>query len=269
MLNTALKIVRLIKWNGGEAYLVGGCVRDIVLNVPPHDFDIATSLHPEDVMTIFKNLSVLPTGLQHGTVTVVKDNVGYEITTYRKETIYSDNRHPDQVIFADSIEEDCSRRDFTINAMYYDGENIVDLYGGQQDIKDKIIRTVGNPNERFSEDALRMLRAFRFSSKLGFDIAPDVLEAITANKELIHNISAERIFSELSQILVGNGRRNAFTQMQQTGLLKEIIPELDALYYVKQNNKYHHEDAFNHSLSVLDAELVFVIPISALLNHPV
>lgn len=258
MLNTALKLIHAIQHYGGEAYLVGGCVRDIVLDTPPHDFDIATSLHPEEVMTLFNrlfgdNTIVLPTGLQHGTVTVVIDNVGYEITTYRKETVYSDNRHPDQVIFADSIEEDCSRRDFTINAMYYDGERIVDLYDGQQDIEDKIIRTVGNPNERFSEDALRMLRAFRFSSKLGFDIAPNVLEAITANKKLIHNISAERIFSELSQILVGDGRRNALTQMQQTGLLKEIIPELDALYYVKQNNKYHHEDAFNHSLSVLDA----------------
>ena len=257
MLNTALKLIHAIQHYGGDAYLVGGCVRDIVLDTPPHDFDITTSIHPEEIVALFSRLygndAVLPTGLQHGTVTVVIDNVGYEITTYRKETVYSDNRHPDQVIFADSIEEDCSRRDFTINAMYYDGERIVDLYDGQQDIEDKIIRTVGNPNERFSEDALRMLRAFRFSSKLGFDIAPNILEAITANKELIHNISAERIFSELSQILVGDGRRNALTQMQQTGLLKEIIPELDALYYVKQNNKYHHEDAFNHSLSVLDA----------------
>ena len=250
----ALKTLDIIHESGGEAYLVGGCVRDMVLQEKPHDEDITTSLTPDQVIKLFesKGYSVIPTGLQHGTVTVMIDGEGYEITTFRKETTYSDNRHPDSVEFSTNVEDDCSRRDFTFNAMYYDGKQIIDTYNGQKDIEDKVIRTVGDPDERFNEDALRMMRAVRFSSKLDFEVAPEVIQSISKNRKLIHNISAERIHSELTKIIQGPNRRYALTVMQQTGLLKEVLPELDALKSIQQKSKYHYEDAFEHTLSVMD-----------------
>ena len=252
--SNALKTIDIIQQSGGEAYLVGGCVRDMVLKKKPHDEDLTTSLTPDKVIELFesKGYKVIPTGLQHGTVTVMMDGEGYEITTFRKETTYSDNRHPDAVTFSENVEDDCSRRDFTFNAMYYDGKQIIDTYNGQKDIEDKIIRTVGDPDERFNEDALRMLRAIRFSSKLGFTIAPEVTRSIKKNKQLIHNISSERICSELTKTLQGPNKRYALETLQKTGLLKEVLPELDALKKVKQKSKYHYEDAFEHSLSVVD-----------------
>lgn len=252
--SNALKTIDIIQQSGGEAYLVGGCVRDMVLKKKPHDEDLTTSLTPDKVIELFesKGYKVIPTGLQHGTVTVMMDGEGYEITTFRKETTYSDNRHPDSVTFSENVEDDCSRRDFTFNAMYYDGKQIIDTYNGQKDIEDKVIRTVGNPDERFNEDALRMMRAVRFSSKLGFTIAPEVLKSIKKNKKLIHNISSERICAELEKTVQGPNRRYALQQLQKTGLLKEILPELDNLKKVKQKSKYHYEDAFEHTLSVMD-----------------
>ena len=252
--SNALNTLNIIQASGGEAYLVGGCVRDMVLSQKPHDEDITTSLTPEQVINLFesKGYEVIPTGLKHGTVTVMMDGEGYEITTFRKDGDYSDGRHPDSVEFSTDVNDDCSRRDFTFNAMYYDGKEIIDTYGGQKDIEDKVIRTVGDPDERFNEDALRMMRAVRFSSKLGFEIAPEVTESISKNKALIHNISAERIYSEMTKTIQGPNRRYALETMQKTGLLKEVIPELDKLKSVKQNSKYHYEDAFEHTLSVMD-----------------
>ena len=252
--SNALNTLNIIQASGGEAYLVGGCVRDMVLSQKPHDEDITTSLTPEQVINLFesKGYEVIPTGLKHGTVTVMMDGEGYEITTFRKDGDYSDGRHPDSVEFSTDVNDDCSRRDFTFNAMYYDGKEIIDTYGGQKDIEDKVIRTVGDPDERFNEDALRMMRAVRFSSKLGFEITPEVTESISKNKALIHNISAERIYSEMTKTIQGPNRRYALETMQKTGLLKEVIPELDKLKSVKQNSKYHYEDAFEHTLSVMD-----------------
>ena len=252
--SNALNTLNIIQASGGEAYLVGGCVRDMVLSQKPHDEDITTSLTPEQVINLFesKGYEVIPTGLKHGTVTVMMDGEGYEITTFRKDGDYSDGRHPDSVEFSTDVNDDCSRRDFTFNAMYYDGKEIIDTYGGQKDIEDKVIRTVGDPDERFNEDALRMMRAVRFSSKLGFEIAPEVTKSISKNKELIHNISAERIYSEMTKTIQGPNRRYALETMQKTGLLKEVIPELDKLKSIKQNSKYHYEDAFEHTLSVMD-----------------
>lgn len=252
--NNALNTLNIIQESGGEAYLVGGCVRDMVLNQKPHDEDITTSLTPDQVINLFesKGYEVIPTGLQHGTVTVMMDGEGYEITTFRKDGDYSDGRHPDSVEFSTNVEDDCSRRDFTFNAMYYDGKQIVDTYNGQKDIEDKVIRTVGDPDERFNEDALRMMRAVRFSSKLGFTIAPEVTASISKNKDLIHNVSAERIQAEMTKMLQGPNKRYALQTMQQTGLMKEVMPELDALKSVKQKSKYHYEDAFEHTMSVMD-----------------
>ena len=252
--SNALNTLNIIQESGGEAYLVGGCVRDMVLNQKPHDEDITTSLTPDQVISLFesKGYEVIPTGLQHGTVTVMMDGEGYEITTFRKDGDYSDGRHPDSVEFSTNVEDDCSRRDFTFNAMYYDGKQIIDTYGGQKDIEDKVIRTVGDPDERFNEDALRMMRAVRFSSKLGFAIAPEVTASISKNKDLIHNVSAERIQAEMTKMLQGPNKRYALQTMQQTGLMKEVMPELDALKSVKQKSKYHYEDAFEHTMSVMD-----------------
>ena len=252
--DNSLKAIDIIQKHGGEAYLVGGCVRDMVLKEKPHDEDLTTSLTPDKIVDIFESegYKVLPTGLQHGTVTVMMDGEGYEITTFRKETTYSDNRHPDSVTFSSNIEDDCSRRDFTFNAMYYDGKQIIDTYHGQKDIEDRVIRTVGNPDERFNEDALRMLRAVRFSSKLDFEIAPEVQDAIERNRELIRNISAERIQAEITKTLAGPNRRYAFDVMRKTGLLKEVLPELDNLKSVRQNPKYHYEDAYEHTMTALE-----------------
>ena len=252
--DNSLKVIDIIKNNGGEAYLVGGCVRDMVLKKKPHDEDLTTSLTPDQVTAIFEKegYKVLPTGLQHGTVTVMMDGEGYEITTFRKDGDYSDGRHPDSVEFSTNVNDDCSRRDFTFNAMYYDGKEIIDTYGGQKDIKDKVIRTVGDPDARFNEDALRMMRAVRFSSKLGFIIAPEVTKSISKNKELIHSVSAERIQAEMTKMLQGPNKRYALETTQKTGLLKEVIPELDRLKSVEQKNKYHYEEAFDHTLSVMD-----------------
>ena len=227
--SNSLKVIDIINKNNGEAYLVGGCVRDMVLKEKPHDEDLTTSLTPDQVTNIFEKegYKVIPTGLQHGTVTVMMDGEGYEITTFRKDSTYSDGRHPDSVEFSTDVNDDCSRRDFTFNAMYYDGKEIIDTYNGQKDIEDKVIRTVGNPDERFNEDALRMLRAIRFSSKLNFTIAPEVIKSIKKNKSLINKISKERISSELTKTLQGPNRIYAIKELQKTGLLKEIIPEVD------------------------------------------
>ena len=197
-------MLRKLADNGYEAYLVGGCVRDFLLKKTPNDYDITTSALPEETMAVFENDRVIPTGLKHGTVTVLYDGVSAEITTYRTETTYSDNRHPDKVEFSKNISDDLRRRDFTVNAMAIglDGK-FVDLYGGESDLVHKTVRTVGEPKERFSEDALRILRAFRFASKLGFEIEKDTLDAAVYLAKRLVFVSRERIFEEFSKLLCG------------------------------------------------------------------
>lgn len=189
---------------GYEAYLVGGCVRDFLLGCEPNDYDITTSARPEETMAVFDGDRVIPTGLKHGTVTVLYGGVTAEITTYRTETTYTDGRHPDRVEFSRDISDDLCRRDFTVNAMAMglDGK-IIDLYGGMGDLKKKTIRAVGDPTERFTEDALRILRAFRFASKLGFDIDDDTLDAAIKLSSRFSLVSRERIFVELEKLLTG------------------------------------------------------------------
>lgn len=188
--------------NGYEAYLVGGCVRDFLLGKTPDDYDITTSALPEETMKVFCGDRVIPTGLKHGTVTVLYGGASAEVTTYRTETTYSDGRHPDKVEFSLNIRDDLCRRDFTVNAMAMDLDgNIVDLYGGREDLENKVIRAVGNPTERFCEDALRILRAFRFASKLGFDIENETLSAATALAPRLSLVSRERIFAELEKLI--------------------------------------------------------------------
>lgn len=200
----AEKLINILSDNGCKAYAVGGCVRDYLLGKPEKDIDITTSAKPETVEEILKqnNIKVIETGLQHGTVTAVLNGENYEITTFRKDGEYKDNRRPESVSFVDDVKEDLSRRDFTINAIAYNHkEGIVDLFGGKKDIDNKVIRAVGNADLRFKEDALRIMRALRFSATLCFDIEESTKKAIFDNMYLLDNIAKERIFTELKSFL--------------------------------------------------------------------
>ncbi len=217
---TALEILNN---SGYDAYVVGGAVRDYLLGKTPFDFDITTSASPEEVISLFEK--TIPTGLSHGTVTVLLGGKALEITTFRSEAGYSDNRHPDKVNFVLSVREDISRRDFTVNALLMDknGE-IIDYSGGKKDIENKIIRTVGDADCRFSEDALRILRALRFSSVLGFEIEKETKEAIKKNYNLLKNVSAERIREEFFKLLKGRNAEKIIKEFIE--VFKFILPEL-------------------------------------------
>lgn len=237
--------------NNYEAFMVGGCIRDALLCKVPKDYDIATSAKPEITEKLFEK--TIPTGIKHGTVTVLIDNEPYEVTTYRTEGEYKDNRRPDEVYFVSDIKEDLSRRDFTINAFAYNSrEGLKNFFGGLNDLNNSLIRSVGDANKRFNEDALRMLRAIRFSTQLNFYIEENTLNAIQDNKDLIKNISAERIRDELCKILLSNNVRKGLKLLEKCGLLQIIIPEIVPSIGFDQKNIYHFEDVFNHTLSVIE-----------------
>lgn len=234
-------IISILQRNNYKAYIVGGCVRDRLLLKEPNDWDITTSAKPEETMKIFKaaGYKVIPTGLIHGTVTAMIGKVGYEITTFRIDGEYSDGRHPDRVEFTDEVREDLSRRDFTINSMAYNDEDgLVDYFNGYEDLNNKIVRCVGDPNKRFNEDALRMLRAIRFSAQLGFEIEGKTVEAIKINYKLIKNISAERIQVEINKILMSDNP-NFIEKLYEYKLLDCIIPEYSLCFECEQNNPNH------------------------------
>lgn len=202
-------IIDKIHENNFEAYIVGGCVRDAILGIKPNDYDITTNATPKTIKNIFRDFKCIETGIEHGTISVVIDEEIYEITTYRIEGEYKDHRRPENVDFTNKLEEDLKRRDFTINAMAYnENEGLVDLFGGKRDIENKIIKTVGNPYDRFNEDGLRMIRAIRFSSKLDFQIEKDTLLAIYNNATIIKNISLERITDEFNKVMLSNKPEN-------------------------------------------------------------
>ena len=220
--NVSMIITRLEK-AGYEAYAVGGCVRDSLLGREPQDWDITTSALPEETKSLFSR--TIDTGIQHGTVTVMIGKCGYEVTTYRIDGKYSDSRHPDSVSFTRSLEEDLLRRDFTINAMAYNNNGPVDLFGGAEDLERGIIRCVGVPEARFSEDALRILRAVRFSAQLGFDIDPATLQAAKALAPTLVNISAERIHAELHKLLL-SPNPDRLEKLCELDIDRYIFPEL-------------------------------------------
>ena len=198
------EVLNMLYDKGFEAYLVGGCVRDALMGKAPHDFDLTTNATPDEMLSCFSEMKIIETGLKHGTVTVVSYGENVEITTYRIDGKYVDNRHPEEVLFTRNIHEDLSRRDFTVNAIAFSPKDgIVDIFDGQEDIKNKIIRCVGSPDNRFAEDGLRIIRALRFASVLGFSIDEKTSESIHNNKELLKNISAERIFAELKKLICG------------------------------------------------------------------
>jgi tRNA nucleotidyltransferase (CCA-adding enzyme) len=244
-------IIQQLNENGYEAYIVGGCVRDSLLNREPKDWDITTNATPLQVKDIFTK--TIDTGLQHGTVTVMIDKVGYEVTTYRIDGNYSDSRRPDSVVFTTSLKEDLARRDFTINAMAYNHKDgLIDYYEGLKDIKQNIIRCVGNPINRFREDALRMMRCIRFTCQLNFSIDFDTFKSINKLNDTIIKISQERIREELNKILVSNYASKGIRKLHYSGLLKYIMPELDLCYGFEQNNSHHDKTVFEHILSVVD-----------------
>ena len=237
--------------HGYRAYIVGGCVRDSLLGCTPHDWDITTDALPEAVMSVFPDYPVLTTGLQHGTVTVLIGREPYEITTFRIDGAYPDGRHPDSVRFTASVEDDLARRDFTVNAMAYaPGAGIVDLFGGRKDLADGVIRCVGDPDRRFNEDALRILRALRFASTLDFEIEPATAASILENRTLLKNISQERIAKELLRLLCGGGVRRILTDFAP--VLFEILPELEPMYMNSHDNPHHCYDIYEHTLVALE-----------------
>ena len=211
---------------GESAYIVGGSLRDMIIGNEPHDFDVATSAEPDRVCEIFSDMRTIKTGIAHGTVTVISDGFPIEITTFRVDGDYLDMRRPESVKFTRRIEDDLSRRDFTVNAMAYnEHDGLVDLFCGAEDIKKGIIRTVGDPACRFSEDALRILRAFRFSARLGFEIEAQTLEAAASLRDKLSYIAKERIFSELSGTVIARGAQRALDLMVESGVIKYTLSE--------------------------------------------
>ncbi|MCM0646950.1 CCA tRNA nucleotidyltransferase [Clostridium swellfunianum] len=244
-------ILDTLNKNNFEAYIVGGCVRDSLLKRQLRDWDITTSALPEEIIKLFDK--TIPTGIKHGTVTVVINKENYEVTTYRIDGEYSDNRHPDEVVFTRSLKEDLSRRDFTVNALAYNEvEGLVDMFNGIEDLKNKTIRCVGDPNKRFTEDALRMLRAIRFACQLRFSIEKDTYEAIGSNYHLLKNVSSERIRDELDKILMSPVPSRGIIMLQETKLLDNIIPELNESVGFDQKNPHHDKNVFDHIMAVLD-----------------
>lgn len=252
------RINKIFTQNGYEAFLVGGAVRDLILGKEISDYDIATNAKPEDVIRIFHK--VIPTGIAHGTVTILFMGQSIEATTYRIEKDYTDGRHPDKVEYASKIEEDLSRRDFTMNAIaasLADG-SIVDPFGGQIDIQQKTIRTVGNPLERFSEDGLRPVRALRFAAQLGFEIEPETLKAIPVTNHITKGISVERFRDEFVKMLKSPKPSVALNLMEKTGILKIFLPEFAGCRNVLQKDirGFHSFDVLDHLIYALDGVIL-------------
>src|SRR5690554_6054901 len=221
------KIIDRLEGAGFTAYLVGGCVRDFILGKPPVDYDLATSATPIQILTLFKDKKTVDIGSEYGTVVIVEREGNVEITTYRTEGIYKDGRRPENVSFTEDILEDLKRRDFTINAMaYHPGRGLLDPFNGVEDIRDNLVRCVGNPRERLSEDHLRILRAVRFATQLDFLIDIKTAEACMDLAPKLEKVSIDRIREEFFKILLSKKPSRGFLLMRSLGLLKEVIPEL-------------------------------------------
>ena len=244
-----LFIINNLQLAGYDAFAVGGCVRDSILARKPQDWDITTSAKPEAIKEIFRR--TVDTGIEHGTVTVMIGKDSYEVTTYRIDGAYEDSRHPKEVRFTNCLEEDLRRRDFTINAMAYnDDVRLVDVFGGMQDLNHHLIRCVGDPRERFSEDALRILRAVRFSAQLDFPIEPDTAKAVKELAPNLKNISAERIQTELVKLLVSD-HPEKILDAYELGITKVILPEFDAMMETTQETLHHCYNVGEHTIHAL------------------
>ena len=238
-------IIHRLQEHGFDAYAVGGCVRDTLLGRVPQDWDITTSATPERVKQLFSH--TIDTGIEHGTVTVMLEHVGYEVTTYRIDGEYEDGRHPKEVTFTDNLKEDLRRRDFTINAMAYNDERgLVDVFDGVGDLEHHVIRCVGDARERFTEDALRMLRAVRFAAQLDFSIEEETKEAVRLLAPTIAKVSAERIQMELVKLLC-SGKPALLETAYDLGLTAVFLPEFDRMMQTPQHNKHHCYSVGQHT----------------------
>lgn len=245
------RIIHTLQSHGYEAYAVGGCVRDSILNRVPDDWDITTSATPLETKALFPK--TFDTGIEHGTITVLIDKDAFEVTTYRVDGKYEDSRHPSEVTFTRSLKEDLLRRDFTMNAMAYnEEEGLVDIFGGMQDLENKRIRCVGNASARFGEDALRILRAVRFAAQLGFDIDKETQVAIQELSPTLANISAERIQVELIKMLTSSNP-GMLKKAYELGITKVILPEFDAMMQTEQENPHHQYSVGEHTLKSMEA----------------
>ena len=247
-----IKIVRTIKKAGYKCYVVGGGVRDILLKEKPGTWDLTTDARPQAVMKLFKK--VVPTGIKYGTVTIIEKGEKYEVTTFRRDEKYFDGRHPENVRFSNSLKDDLARRDFTINAIAYDPTTaeLVDEFGGLKDLRSKLIRAVGDPVERFSEDGLRPLRACRFAAKLNFRVEPATFKAISKCLKTAKKVSVERVHDELMKMMEAEKPSIGIELMRSSGLLKLYIPELLRGVGVRQPKPFHKEDVYLHSIHTCD-----------------
>ena len=242
-------ILDRLKSEGYSAYIAGGAVRDLIMGKTPHDYDIATNARPENIKSMFEK--TIDTGIKHGTVTVIENKTAYEVTTFRRDGEYSDNRHPIEVSYVNEPRTDCMRRDFTINSMMYNPDTgLLDFFCGKRDIRQGIIRCVGNAETRFKEDALRMLRAVRFKAQLGFTLEDKTAQAIKKCAVLIKKVSRERILDELNKILLSDNP-DTIRDLHTFGLLKFILPELDRCFGEPQKNKYHIYDVGEHIMQTV------------------
>ena len=251
--DTANELIRLISKYGYEAYLVGGCVRDYIMGRECDDIDIACSAKPNQLEEILDRLNIkyIETGIKHGTVTVHYKESCFEVTTFRTDGEYADNRHPEKVSFVSSIDGDLARRDFTVNAIAFnEDKGFVDLYGGRKDIESKTIRAVGDADKRFKEDALRIMRAIRFQSVLGFDIEEDTKKAIFDNRDLLKNVSSERIFVELKKLLSGKNVFKALVEYKE--VIAVILPEITRTFDCPQNTRWHIYDVWTHTCKAVE-----------------
>lgn len=220
-------LISKLNENGFEAYAVGGCVRDMILGKIPDDYDVTTNALPEETKKVFSDLKTIDTGIKHGTVTVIKNSFHIEVTTYRIDGEYKDNRRPESVTFSKKLADDLSRRDFTVNALAFnEKDGLKDFFGGLEDMKNKTIRCVGNPKKRFNEDALRILRAIRFSSHLGYTLEKDTAKAVAHYAYLLQNISKERILAEIKKLVCGKNAKNVLSEYQS--VVKQIFPKLNS-----------------------------------------
>ena len=248
---TVLNLIDRLEQAGYSAYAVGGCVRDSLLSLEPHDWDLCTSALPEQMLEVFRGEHVAETGLRHGTLTGIVDHVPYEITTFRTDGDYTDHRHPDSVSFVGDVAGDLARRDFTVNAMVYSPRTgLVDLFGGREDLARRVIRCVGVPRERFREDALRILRALRFASVYDFSLDPETGKALRELAPTLENVAAERIREELFKLLCGPGAGRILRAYPD--VMSVIIPDLRPMIGYDQRNHHHHFDLWEHTVQAVE-----------------
>ena len=259
-------IIDILNKNNFEAFIVGGCVRDSIIGLTPHDWDICTNAKPEEIKKCFANFNTFDTGIKHGTISIVIDGEVYEVTTYRIDGTYSDNRRPDSVTFTSDIAKDLARRDFTINAMAYNEQcGLIDPYCGRNDLSDKIIRCVGNPDFRFNEDALRIIRALRFASVYDFVIENETSKSICKNADLLKNIAVERISVEFNKLLCGNGAEEILNNYRD--VIAVFIPEIKPMFDYSQHTKHHNRDLWRHTTySVKSIDKMPLLRMSMLLH---